>query len=66
MINIEFITKSISFFISIVGSLIYKMKGLNKRSIENIKKRFEIYEKIITYKQKNKHKHKKGESPCPM
>jgi hypothetical protein len=34
--------------ISIIISLIYKMNGLSKRSIENIRKRFDIYEKIIT------------------
>jgi phenylpyruvate tautomerase PptA (4-oxalocrotonate tautomerase family) len=48
MKNIEFIIKLISVLIPMVISLIYKMKVLNKRSIKNIKKRFDIYEKIIT------------------
>jgi hypothetical protein len=42
-----------SYIIRILASLlsiiyfIYKMKGRNNRSLDNIKKRFEIYEKII-------------------
>jgi len=50
MIYIEFITKLISVFsyISMIISFFCKMYGLNKRSIENIRKRFDIYEKIIT------------------
>jgi hypothetical protein len=50
MENTEYITILTSAFtlISIAISLIYKIRGLSKRSIENIKKRFDIYEKIIT------------------
>jgi hypothetical protein len=47
------IIKSILALVPVVFSAIIQMKGLiNRRSLENIKKRYDIYEKIITNSKK--------------